>query len=122
MITNFDLLVTETALVFDIPADEILGHSRKKEVTLARHVVMTLWADDHSYKDTANRCERGCHSTVIHAREKILNKAGLDHSLAYMMSKISRRCQYGADEINEAEEEEEEPAPIENVKFLQFNA
>lgn len=122
MIMDFDLLVLETSLAFDIPTDEILSSSRKKEATLARHVVMTLWADDHSFQDTANRCKRGCHSTVIHAREKILNKAGLDHSLAYMMSKISSRCQYGADEINGIEEGEDEPAPIENVKFLQFNA
>ena len=113
MITDFDLLVTETARVFNISADEVLSSSRKKEPTRARHVVMALWADDHSFQDTANRCGRKCHSTVIHAREKLLNRAGIDESLASIVETISKRCQYDANPS--AIEELEEKS-----KFIEF--
>ena len=115
MITDFYKLVDQTALMFDVHPDEILGPSRKKEPSRARHVVMALWADHHSYQDAANRCGRKCHSTVIHAREKILNKAGIDQSLANMLEMIVARCQYGASEETTSEPRNEE-------KFLEIRA
>jgi hypothetical protein len=115
VITDFYKLVDQTALMFDVHPDEILGPSRKKEPSRARHVVMALWADHHSYQDAANRCGRKCHSTVIHAREKILNKAGIDQSLANMLEMIVARCQYGASEETTSEPRNEE-------KFLEIRA
>jgi chromosomal replication initiation ATPase DnaA len=104
MIVDFDLLVRETAGVFGVSADDILGPKRTKLASLARHVVMACWADHHPYQDTADRCNRTCHSTVIWARQRVLNEAEMDVSFAVMLNAISRRCQYGA----EPEEKEKE--------------
>ena len=101
MITNFDRLLTETADVFGVAADDILGPKRTKRASLARHVVMACWADYHAYQDAADRCNRRCHSTVIWARQRILNMAEMDASFAAMVSGISRRCQNGAENEHE---------------------
>jgi chromosomal replication initiation ATPase DnaA len=97
MIVDFDLLVRETAGVFGVSAEDILGPKRTKLASMARHVVMACWADHHPYQDTANRCNRTCHSTVIWARQRVLNEAEMDVSFAVMLNAISRRCQYGAE-------------------------
>lgn len=113
MITDFDLLVSETARILNVPSSEILSRSRKKEPTRARHVIMALWSDHHSFQDTADKCGRSCHSTVIHAREKLLNRAGMDQSLARIVETISARCQPGADRSAI-------PQPEKESKFIQF--
>jgi chromosomal replication initiation ATPase DnaA len=106
MIVDFDLLVRETADVFGVSAEDILGPKRTKHVSMARHVVMACWADHHPYQDTANRCNRTCHSTVIWARQRILNEAEMDVSFAKMLAAISNRCQYGAEQEPEEKEKQ----------------
>ncbi len=115
MILKFDLLVEETANALGVSVSDILGASRKKNPSLARHVVMALWADDHPYQDAANRCHRNCHSTVIFAREKIFHASQLDESFSRLVREISRRCQYGAEEPGELPEDEEKEG---NRKFV----
>ena len=111
MITDFSKLVLETARAFQIDPTEILGHCRKKNPSMARHVVMALWADDHAFQDAADRCRRRCHNTAMFASAKVFARAQLDESFARMVAEISRRCQYGAEEIGEplppSEENEE---------------
>jgi len=106
MITNFDRLLSETADVFGVSPEDILGPKRTKCASLARHVVMACWSDYHPYQDTANRCNRTCHSTVIWARQRILNQAEMDVSFAKMLATISSRCQYGAEQEPEKKEKQ----------------
>ena len=106
MIVDFDLLVRETADVFGVSTEDILGPKRTKLASMARHVVMACWADHHPYQDAANRCNRTCHSTVIWARQRILNEAEMDVSFAKMLAAISNRCQYGAEQEPEEKEKQ----------------
>jgi len=119
MIVDFDLLIRETANALGVSPSDILGASRKKNPSLARHVVMALWADDHPYQDAADRCGRNCHSTVIFAREKIFHASQLDESFSRLVREISRRCQYGAEELGKLPEDEENEG---NRKFVIENA
>lgn len=119
MILDFDMLVVETANAFGVSVSDILGVSRKKNPSFARHVVMALWADDHPYQDAADRCNRNCHSTVIFAREKIFHASQLDESFSRLVRAISQRCQYGAEEPGELPEDEEKEG---NRKFVIENA
>jgi chromosomal replication initiation ATPase DnaA len=105
MITNFETLVRETSDAFDVPPNEILGPKRTKEASLARHVIMACWSDDHSLQDTVNRCNRRCHSTVIWARHRVFNMAELDRSFALLIDRICRRSQDGAEILDEPEPE-----------------
>jgi chromosomal replication initiation ATPase DnaA len=106
MIVDFDLLVREAADVFGVTPEDILGPKRTKHVSMARHVVMACWSDYHPYQDTANRCNRTCHSTVIWARQRILNQAEMNVSFAKMLTNISSRCQYGAEQEPEKKEKQ----------------
>jgi chromosomal replication initiation ATPase DnaA len=94
MITDFDLLLAETEAAFHVGREEILGPTRKKTPALARHVVMALWADDHAFQDAANRCNRGCHSTAMWARERVLNLSVLDESFGEIVSEIRWKSQH----------------------------
>ena len=117
MIVNFDLLVAETAKAFQVEAEDILGPRRTALASVARHVVMALWADHHPYQDASNRCNRGCHSTAMWARQRVLNMAEIDHSFALIVAGISKRCQYGQDELPE-----ETPSEEEKVQFFSVSA
>ena len=108
MIVDFDLLLSETAKAFQIGAEDILGPRRTMTASMARHVVMALWADHHPYQDASNRCNRRCHSTSMWARQRVLNAAEIDPSFALLVAGISKRCQHGASELPEAETKEEE--------------
>ena len=116
MIADFNLLLEETAKALQVDAADILGPKRTKHASLARHVVMAIWADYHPFQDAANRCNRGCHSTAMWARERVLNAAGLDKSFAFMVSEISRRCQYAPETIQPECEQEEK------AKYLEIKA
>jgi len=116
MIVDFDLLVRETADAFGIDPHEVLGLSRKKTEALARHVVMALWADDHAYQDTVDRCRRRCHNTAMFASAKVFAMAQIDVSFARMVAGISARCQCGAKETSGTLPENEEKE--ENRKFF----
>jgi len=105
MIVNFDVLLNETAKEFGVGTEDILGPRRTQLASLARHVVMALWADFHPYQDASNRCNRGCHSTAMWARQRVLNMAEMDDSFAAVVKRISRMCQH--DEATEGEPEAE---------------
>ena len=113
MICDFELLLKETAAAFRVEPEDILGPRRTQTVSLARHVVMALWADHHPYQEASSRCNRGCHSTSMWARQRILNAAETDKSFAALIAKIARRCQNDFNETEEAEEQEEE-----KIKFF----
>jgi chromosomal replication initiation ATPase DnaA len=105
MITDFQKLLAETARVFDVTPEVILAKGRKKEIALARQVVMALWSDHHSFQDAANRVNLTCHNTAMYARERILNRAELDPNFARIVAGIAARCQHTA----------EEPEPLEKI-------
>lgn len=109
MIADFDLLVEETSLAFMVDPEDILGPRRTKLASLARHVVMALWADFHPYQDASSRCNRGCHSTAMWARQRVLNMAEIDEHFASIVKIIARRCQhnFSTEEKPEIEEEKE---------------
>jgi chromosomal replication initiation ATPase DnaA len=94
MITDFQKLLAETARVFDVTPEVILAKGRKKEIALARQVVMALWSDHHSFQDATNRVNRTCHNTAMYARERILNRAELDPNFARIVAGIAARCQH----------------------------
>lgn len=94
MITDFQKLLAETAHVFDVTPEIILAKGRKKEIALARQVVMALWSDHHSFQDATNRVNRTCHNTAMYARERILNRAELDPNFARIVAGIAARCQH----------------------------
>jgi len=106
VIADFDLLVEETSIAFMVPPEDILGPRRTQLASLARHVVMALWADFHPYQDASNRCNRGCHSTAMWARQRVLNMAEIDDSFASILRSISRRCQHDYFAMEEPETEE----------------
>lgn len=103
MISNFKLLLEETAKTFGVETEDILGPRRTQTVSIARHVVMALWADYHPYQEASERCNRGCHSTSMWARQRVLNMAALDDSFAAMVSGISNKCQYKPIEVEPGE-------------------
>ena len=103
MIANFNLLLQEAAKAFGVETEDILGPRRTQTVSLARHVVMALWADYHPYQEASERCNRGCHSTSMWARQRVLNMAALDVSFAAMVSGIAQRCQYATTETEPGE-------------------
>ena len=115
VIADFDLLLAETSKVFRVSTADILGPKRTRAASLARHVVMAIWTDYHSFQDASNRCNRGCHSTSMWARQRVLNEAEMDASLAAMIAGISRRCQHGAEP-----EEAPEETPEKKVKYLEI--
>ena len=94
MITDFQKLLAETARVFDVTPEVILAKGRKKEIALARQVVMALWSDHHSFRDATNRVNRTCHNTAMYARERILNRAELEPNFARIVAGIAARCQH----------------------------
>jgi len=111
MITDFDLLLAETARTFDVSTEEILGPSRHQTISLARHVVMALWSDHHSFPESAARCRRVCHNSAMYAREKVLNRAELDANFARLVAGISNRCQHS----NPSNSTGIEPEPLEKT-------
>ena len=94
MITDFNLLLKETADAFGVTAEAILAPGRKAHIALARQVVMALWSDHHPFQDCVDRVNRGCHNTAMHARDRILNKAEFDKGFAAVVAGIAARCQY----------------------------
>ena len=111
MITNFKKLLNETALAFDVTPEAILAKGRKKEIALARQVVMALWSDHHTFQDATNRVNRYCHNTAMYARDRILNRAGVDSSFARIVAGIAARCQHS--EENPSNSTGLEPQPLE---------
>ena len=107
VIANFNLLLEETAKEFGVETEDILGPRRTQTASLARHVVMALWADHHPYQDASTRCNRGCHSTAMWARQRVLNMAEIDEYFAAMVKNISKRCQHNPETKEEPEIEEE---------------
>jgi len=99
MIANFDKLLHETALAFDVTTEGILGPTRHKTMALARQVVMALWSDHHSFQDATNRVNRTCHNTAMYARERIINRAELDPNFARIVAGIAARCQHATPSI-----------------------
>ena len=103
MIADFNLLLEETAKAFGVETEDILGPRRTQTVSLARHVVMALWADYHPYQEASQKCNRGCHSTSMWARQRVLNMAAMDDSFAAMVSAIAQKCQYAPTETETEE-------------------
>jgi chromosomal replication initiation ATPase DnaA len=106
MIADFNLLLEETAKTFKVTPEEILGPKRTRIVSLARHVVMTLWSDYHPFQDASDRCNRNCHSTAMWARQRVLNLADLNPMFSTMVARIAKRCQYGRTEPENDMEDE----------------
>lgn len=112
MITDFQKLLTETARAFDVTPEVILAKGRKKEIALARQVVMALWSDHHSFQDATNRVNRTCHNTAMYARERIINRAELDPNFARLVAGIAARCQHAENPSNSTGLE---PEPMEKI-------
>ena len=109
MITDFQKLLAETARVFDVTPEVILAKGRKKEIALARQVVMALWSDHHSFQDATNRVNRTCHNTAMYARERIINRAELDPNFARLVAGIAARCQHTVENPSDSTGLESQP-------------
>lgn len=70
-----DSILYETANYFEIPADDIIGRSRTREIVNARHVAMYLTREltDFSLPEIGKRFGNRDHSTVKHAYDRILD-------------------------------------------------
>jgi chromosomal replication initiator protein len=66
-------VIKKIASFYDLTEDEILGHSRKKELVKPRQIIMYLLREElgYSYTNIAEKIGGRDHTTVIHACKKI---------------------------------------------------
>ena len=66
-------VVTKVASFYDLSQDELLNHSRKKELVKPRQVAMYILREElkYSYTNIAEKLGHRDHTTVIHACKKI---------------------------------------------------
>ncbi|MFA5360730.1 MAG: chromosomal replication initiator protein DnaA [Candidatus Paceibacterota bacterium] len=66
-------VIKKIASFYDLTENEILGHSRKKELVKPRQIVMYLLREElgYSYTNIAEKIGNRDHTTVIHACKKI---------------------------------------------------
>ncbi|MDD5760873.1 MAG: chromosomal replication initiator protein DnaA, partial [Candidatus Pacebacteria bacterium] len=66
-------VVKKIASFYDLTENEVLGHSRKKELVKPRQIIMYLLREEfgYSYTNIAEKMGNRDHTTVIHACKKI---------------------------------------------------
>jgi len=75
---------------YDLPVKDILGRSRKKDLVLARHVLIYILREKYheSYPKIGRRLDRRDHTTAIYAHKKIKNKLKSNLMLKQEMESI----------------------------------
>lgn len=66
-------VIKKVAAFYDLKEDEILGHSRKKELVKPRQIIMYLLREElgYAYANIAEKLGQRDHTTIIHACKKI---------------------------------------------------
>jgi len=66
-------VISKVASFYDLSEEELLNHSRKKELVKPRQVAMYLLREElkYSYTNIAEKLGNRDHTTVIHACKKI---------------------------------------------------
>ncbi len=93
--TNFDQIsidkiIEATSKFFNVEKSKVLGSSRRKEVSLARHIAMYL-ATEHTTlgQESIGEYFNGRnHSSVIYARDNIKKKLKSDENYTYYVNNI----------------------------------
>jgi chromosomal replication initiator protein len=83
-------ILREVGKSFNITVKDIKGPGRKRDVALARQVVMYILREEYNYKleDVAKLLNRQDHTTVIHAIDKIKSKMMIQDEFNYQVSKV----------------------------------
>lgn len=76
---------------YGVPVDEILGKSRKSEIAHARHVAWyVMWNVLGMGLNPIGRLFDANHTTVHHARKKMVSLVMYDHNLAQEIAQIKQ--------------------------------
>jgi len=71
LIDNAPALVRAAAEVMGVTPESVIGTRKTFAESLARQIVMTLWAESHSLQASAEIVNRHHHTAAFYARRKI---------------------------------------------------
>ena len=71
LIDNAPALIRAAAEVMGVSPESVTGKRKTFAESLARQIVMTLWAESHSLQDSCRIVNRHHHTAAFYARQKI---------------------------------------------------
>lgn len=71
LIDNAPALIRAAADVMGVTPEAVIGKRKTFAASLARQIVMTLWAESHSLQASCEIVNRHHHTAAIYARRKI---------------------------------------------------
>jgi hypothetical protein len=91
LIDNADALIRAAAYVMQIEPEDITSKRRTFAVSLARKIVMTLWAESHSLQDASRIIGKTNHTNAHYARRTIHEKLLHCHKTRERVRKILQK-------------------------------
>lgn len=91
LIDNAPALLSAAAEVMDTTPEAIAGKRKTFAVALARQIVMTLWAENHSLQSACEIVGRVHHTSAVYARQKILSQLQWDESTRERVRKVMQK-------------------------------
>lgn len=91
LIDNAPALIRAAAEVMGIDPEDITSKRRTFAISLARKIVMTLWAEAHSLQDAARIVGKSNHTSSHYARRTIHEKLLHCHKTRERVKKILQR-------------------------------
>lgn len=71
LIDNAPALIRAAADVMGVTPEDVTGKRKTYAASLARQIVMTLWAESHSLQASCEIVNRHHHTAALYARQKI---------------------------------------------------
>lgn len=91
LIDNAPALLSAAAEVMGVSVDDIMGHRKTFSVALARQIVMTLWAENHSMQSACEIVGRTHHTSAVYARIKTLSRIQYCEATRERLRKIGKK-------------------------------
>ena len=91
LIDNAPALIRAVADVMGVTPEAVTGRRKNFAESLARQIVMTLWAESHSLQDSCRIVNRHHHTAAFYARPKIHERIRYCEATRERLTKILKK-------------------------------
>jgi chromosomal replication initiation ATPase DnaA len=91
LIDNPTALIHAAADVMGVLPDDVTGKRKTFAESLARQIVMTLWAENHSLQSSCEIVGREHHTSAFYARRKIHERLGYCEATRERLAKVMQK-------------------------------
>jgi len=91
LIDNAPALIRAAAEVMGVSPESVTGKRKTFAESLARQIVMTLWAEGHSLQASSEIVNRHHHTAAFYARQKIHERIRYCESTRERLTKILKK-------------------------------